>query len=81
MESTVFLAALQYQPHIDCLDLFQWEASLSMQIRAEKCNPSLKLGRAPIEFGAENLHKHQKGKKKKQKKKLSSADRKASLTV
>lgn len=38
-----------------------------MQIRAEKCNPSLKPGRAPIEFGAENLHKHQKVKKKKKK--------------
>lgn len=34
-----------------------------MQIRAEKCNPSLNLGGGPIEFRTENLHKHQRGEK------------------
>lgn len=34
-----------------------------MQIRAEKCNPSLTLGGGPIEFRSENLHKHQRAKK------------------
>lgn len=50
-----------------------------MQIRAEKCNPSLNLGGGPIEFRTENLHKHQRGGKKQ--KLPSSDDRKASQTI
>lgn len=50
-----------------------------MQIRAEKCNPSLNLGGGPIEFRTENLHKHQRMKKNW--KPPSSDDRKASQTI
>lgn len=36
-----------------------------MQIRAEKCNPSLKLGRAPIGFRTKQQKKKKQTKKQK----------------